>query len=198
MKLTAMMAMTMAAGMTVQAASTKSTRLTVYVRNTANVPTDVTNQAEVVASSMFASVGVKIDWRSGNPSVSEKALAIELVTNTPKTEKPGALAYALPYEGTHIVVFWDRMQFGLAPVGVLAHVMVHEVTHMIEGISRHSESGIMKAHWSDEDNKAMMIRPLRFAAEDVVLIQRSMAARNSSSGIELTANRAPAEAVWDK
>ncbi len=189
MRLTAVMAMAAVMGMTVQAAQTKTNHVTVYVQNTAGVPDEVTKQAEVLASSMFASVGVKIDWRSGHPSASGKALAIELTVNTPRAEKPGAMAYSLPYEGTRIVVFWDRMAFVLAPVAMLAHVMVHEITHILEGISRHSECGIMKAHWTDEDDKAMMIRPLKFAVEDVVLIQRSMAIRNSSSGIEPATSR---------
>ena len=59
------------------------------------------------------------------------------------------LAYALPYEGTHIVILFDRvrkMQPNYVPA-VLAHVLVHEVTHILQGIQRHSESGVMKAHW---------------------------------------------------
>jgi hypothetical protein len=200
MRLTTTLAMTVVAAMTGQAGQTKKIPLTVYVRNSADVPAGVTKQAEALASSMFASIGVKIDWRSGEPdaSSSSQALAIRLARNTPKPEMPGALAYALPYEGTHIVVFWDRMECGLAPGVFLAHVMVHEITHVVEGISRHSETGIMKAHWTDEDNKEMMIRPLSFAAEDVELIHHGLAARNSFIGIEVATSRAPATTVWEK
>jgi hypothetical protein len=176
MRITAMMAMTMAAGMTVQAGQPK-TQITVYLQNSAGVPADVIGHAEVLAASMFSSAGVKIDWNSGRPSASGKALAIELAAHTPRTLMPGALAYAKPYEGVHIVVFWDRMEFGIAPVQLLAHVMVHEITHILEGVSRHSESGIMKAHWSDEDNQVMRVRPLKFAAEDLELIQIGLRAR---------------------
>jgi len=34
---------------------------------------------------------------------------------------------------------------------VLAHVLVHEVTHILQGIPRHSESGVMKAQWDSND-----------------------------------------------
>jgi hypothetical protein len=179
MRLTAMMAMTVAAGMTVQAGTTNKNQVTVYVQNSAGVPFAVGNQAEVLASSMFASIGVKIDWRRGQAPASGRSLAIQLTANTPSSEHPRALAYAEPYEGVHIVVFWDRVEHGIAPPHLLAHVMVHEITHIIEGVCRHSESGIMKARWTDEDNKAMMIRPLTFTEEDVILIQNGLKARAS-------------------
>ncbi len=199
MRLMAMMAMTVAAGLTVQAGQVLNQRLTVYVRNSANVPEDTRDQAENLASSMFASIGVQVDWRCGEPRSSfEQALAIQLATNTPKDEKPGALAYAKPYEGVHIVVFWDRIQFGLAPRGLLAHVMAHEITHILEGASRHSETGIMKAQWTDEDHRAMLIQPLRFAPVDVDLIHQGLAARNVRSGIELTAKRTVVTATLEE
>jgi hypothetical protein len=55
----------------------------------------------------------------------------------------------LPYEGTHIVIFYDRVQAAIAPGRVttlLAHVMAHEVTHMLEGIPRHSAEGVLTVH----------------------------------------------------
>jgi len=200
MRLTAIMAMTVAAAMTVQAGQTKRQPVIVYVQNNANVRPNAKNQAEDLASSMFASIGVKIDWRNGEPdaSSSTQALAIRLARNTPKTGKPGALAYAQRYGGVHIVVFWDRMECELTPIELLAHVMVHEITHILEGVSRHSESGIMKEHWSADDHRMMKTHPLSFAAEDVHLIHRGLAARNSSSGMEMASSRAPATTIWEK
>ena len=49
---------------------------------------------------------------------------IEMAIDTPKECKPGALAFALPYEGVRITVFYDRVQQMTAPVvtpTVLAH-----------------------------------------------------------------------------
>ena len=57
------------------------------------------------------------------------------------------LAYALPFEGTHIVVFYDRVEecvrADLFPT-LLAYVLVHEITHILQEITRHSATGIMK------------------------------------------------------
>jgi hypothetical protein len=180
MKRTAML--TMAVAMTVQVGQARKPNVIVYLQNNANVPQDVTNRAEELASSMFASVDVKIDWRIGEPSASAspEAIAMRLAGNTPKMEMPGALAYAMPREGVHIVVFWDRIEFGLNSPELLAHVMVHEITHILEGVSRHSESGIMRAQWTEVDHKTMKTHPMSFAAEDVDLIHRGLATRSAS------------------
>ena len=52
----------------------------------------------------------------------------------------------------------------------VAHVLVHEITHVIEGVTRHSASGIMKARWDTRDYFDMRRKPLSFAQEDVNLI----------------------------
>jgi hypothetical protein len=48
---------------------------------------------------------------------------------------------------------------------------------VLEGTDRHSQNGIMKAHWDSFDFGKMMARHLEFTAEDVVLIRRGIAAR---------------------
>jgi hypothetical protein len=60
---------------------------------------------------------------------------------------------------------------------VLGHVIAHEVTHILQGVLRHSESGVMKARWSNADYQEMTWKPLRFTDEDVVLIHRGLKAR---------------------
>ena len=71
-----------------------------------------------------------------------------------------------------VIVFIDRMQ-RLQRHGanrVMAHVLVHEITHIIQRIGRHSHTGIMKASWNDQDYFEMASKPLSFGQEDVALI----------------------------
>jgi hypothetical protein len=71
------------------------------------------------------------------------------LNNEPTNLRLGLLAYALPFEGTHIVVFYDREERSeeLAWLRVyVRHVIAHEVTHILQGAIWHSETGIMKAH----------------------------------------------------
>ena len=87
------------------------------------------------------------------------------------------VVYAQSYEAVHIQVFYDRIKYKPAPAELLAHVMVHEITHILQGISRHSDNGIMKANWSGEEFQRMRYKPLSFTEEDVVLTHRGLEAR---------------------
>jgi hypothetical protein len=180
MRLAAVAAIAVAVGTSAQAAQRPDGRVTVYFRDNPSVPDPVSSIARALASDMFAGIGVRIDWLSGQPAASSAtagAIAIELVTETPGPFLPGALAYAKPYEGVHIRVFYDRIKYKPAPAELLAHVMVHEITHVLQGISRHSDSGIMKANWGGDDFQRMRYKPLSFTEEDVVLTHRGLEAR---------------------
>ena len=63
----------------------------------------------------------------------------------------------------------------------LAHVLVHEITHILQASDRHSDSGVMKARWIAQDYEAMARKPLRFTSEDLDLIHRGAAARAPSN-----------------
>ena len=130
-------------------------------------------RAKGLASVMFANIGVQLNWRNGLRECPERGIMISLTGRTPSDLKPGALAYALPYEGTHVQVFVDRIfemfQEATVPT-VLGYVFVHEITHVLQGVARHSESGVMKAHWTGDDCGQMGCRALKFESKDIDLI----------------------------
>jgi hypothetical protein len=152
-------------------------QVTVYFNDNANVPFLVRVQALGVASNIFASIGVTLHWRHVPPHPEPGAVVIEFVTNTPSTFMPGGLGYALPYEGVHIRIFWDRIERECCPRAILAHAIAHEITHILQGVARHSAEGIMKARWTNHEQLAMELTPLRFTPEDVKMIHRGMDAR---------------------
>src|ERR1051325_5459793 len=87
-----------------------------------------------------------------------------------------ALAYAFPYEGTRITILYSRLQWAechdrLFASRLLAHTLVHEITHNLQAIARHSGTGIMKARWTLDDYNEMALRPLRFEPVDLYLIR---------------------------
>jgi hypothetical protein len=145
-------------------------------------PTSEVVQAQAQASQVFAAISVKLDWRCSKSSP-QGTIVISLATRTPENRKPDELAYALPYEGTHIVIFYECVRTIMpnqVPI-LLAHVLVHEVTHILQGIPRHSESGVMKAQWDSSDFSQMTWKPLPFTNEDIDLIQRGLDAREARS-----------------
>jgi hypothetical protein len=60
---------------------------------------------------------------------------------------------------------------------LLAHVLSHEITHLLEDVNRHSSTGLMKAHWDGNDLMEMSAKPLSFGPEDVDLIHRALVQR---------------------
>jgi|ERR1035438_60395 hypothetical protein len=146
----------------------------------ATLPTEVLEVSQAKAAGMFAAIGVKLDWRCPK-SGPQGTIVISLVRGDPTSRNPHELAHALPYEGAHILIFYDsvrRIMPNKVPA-LLAHVMVHEVTHILQGISRHSDSGIMKAQWDENDFLQMTWKPLRFTDDDVDMIQRGLDAREA-------------------
>jgi hypothetical protein len=134
---------------------------------------------EQEVAAIFAQIGIRIDWLPSRKDTlhTPGAIIIDLTGDTPATQLPGAMAYAEPYEGGHIKVFYDRMQTMPDRSTHLAHVMAHEITHILEGINRHSATGLMKAHWNQADRDAMHYRPLPFDPADVDLIDKGLALR---------------------
>ena len=135
--------------------------------------------ATSIASHIFAEAGVHVKWQLGEPRRGERdnAIIVDLTSDTPDTLDPGALAYAQVFEGVHIRIFWDRVEKAVMGADrlrtfLLAHVMAHEIAHIIEGVDRHSETGLMKASWTKKEIEEMSVRSLSLAPEDVRLIQQ--------------------------
>jgi len=138
--------------------------------------------AQGLASTLFRRIGIRLEWHERRfcPAAAS-ALHITLSDRTPDTQHPGALAYSLPYEGSQIVIFYDRIRNGdpRRLTYLTAYVLAHEITHILEGADRHSERGIMKAHWDRVDYFEMEAGQLNFSPEDVGLISQGLDARES-------------------
>jgi hypothetical protein len=106
---------------------------------------------------------------------------IQIVSQRPTEQDAAALAFALPYEGVHVTVFYPRIVETMPerPEVLLAYVMVHEITHLLEGCNHHSKTGIMKARWDGVDNDKMQRNRFVLSAEDVRLIEDGLARRGS-------------------
>src|SRR5262245_37716611 len=163
MKITATTTMMLLAGVVAQGADQRAERrVTVCIEGS---PATVSTQgpARSLASKIFADIGMQFDWRPGLDGCPSDGIRISLADNTPASLLPGKLAYALPYEGVHIRLFYDRIaqyRDRFVIVYVLAHVLVHEITHILQGVSRHSHQGIMKARYENEDFDRMLSKPL--------------------------------------
>jgi hypothetical protein len=141
--------------------------------------------AKAQATKMFGNIGVRIQWHDvGRTPLPGNAIVVDIVEQAPLNECGGALACAKPYEGTHIRVFYDRLQTTVGEKmipALLGHVMVHEITHMLQGTNHHTDRGVMKARWDANDFGQMRSHTLPFTDSDVTLINIGLAVREAAS-----------------
>jgi hypothetical protein len=128
--------------------------------------------------------GVRIHWKLGEPKGAEsnQPILIEILSDVPERFHADALAYAQSFGGVHIQVFYERLESRSSAREtsiLLAHVLVHEITHLLEGTNHHSKQGVMKARWTLDDLARMSWEPLPFDPEDIRLIHRGLAIRGT-------------------
>ena len=183
----------MAAGLRAQS---QDCSVNVYVTTGLVMPSGMLLDARLRAAAMFREIGVNVHMRTGRPARDPShacgtPIMVEFKNAVGYRGNPNALAYATPYKesGTCIQVFIDRVLLHLKNEpslvnALLAHVMVHEITHVLEQIDRHSAEGVMKAVWSEHDYESMKRHPLPFAREDVDLIHKGLSGRISHATAE--------------
>jgi hypothetical protein len=135
--------------------------------------TEVEQRGRALTVRIFADIGIGIEWSCSGGS--RDTIAIGISTRTPERDFPGALAYAQPF-ASRILEFCDRVHKSVPSMQsrLLAYVLAHEIAHVLQGTARHSDSGIMKAHWDDHDFREMVSMNLKFTTYDVLLIHRGM------------------------
>lgn len=142
-------------------------------------------QGEAAATQVLKQAGIRLEWRSAERDCTGgNGLVVTVSHATPTDLHPGALAYALPFEGTHIVVFYDRVLDSVCPnslQALLGHVLAHEIVHMLQGTSVHSAIGIMKEHWNSQDFADMRRGSLKFTQDDLDLIDEGFAWRSTQT-----------------
>ena len=139
-------------------------------------------RAEATAAQILRQADIRLQWRYDRRCTeTPNAIVIGLSHNTPESQLPGALAYAREFEGTHIVLFYDRVIKTVIPPTVpflLGHVLAHEIVHVLQRVDHHSSEGVMKAHWGAKDYAGMQLG-LKLAQEDLDLIEDGLRYRTA-------------------
>jgi hypothetical protein len=159
-------------------------RVVVYVKQD-NYPVDALGRAEDTARRILADADVTLVFRSGSAAKAkptETAIELQMEGRVADNFHPGAFAIAAPYSdsGTRIRVFCDRVIRYTPDAGtgiILGYVLAHEIGHVLEGVVRHSEGGVMKAHWENADYRRMKSSGLGWDTIDTELIGRASESR---------------------
>lgn len=170
-------------------------QVTVYLVGGGVAPLPLLAQGKQTASKILTQAGVRLRWVSGTPLLapdaasarreagrSARTIILTLAEKAPQDLPPEAFARALPYGGDpgSATVFYDRIAPVLGAVqfwagAVFGHVLAHEITHVLQMMVRHSETGVMRSHWVTKDYSAMIAGRLRLTALDVNLIHAGLA-----------------------
>jgi hypothetical protein len=182
----------------------------VYVEGSELVALPALLGAEATATRMFARIGVQVQWSDRRPGRGAEPASTGCALKRPEeivvrmaSERAGsslreALAVARPFArtGVRVTVFYGelrevgRVQPRLEPV-LLAHVLVHEITHVLQGVAQHSSTGVMRAHWTPRDYANMEERPLEFAGADADLIRLGLRRTQSPACVESPSGSPP-------
>ncbi|HTX36431.1 MAG TPA: hypothetical protein VME43_15485 [Bryobacteraceae bacterium] len=155
--------------------------------------------AKAVVSGIYARIGIDLVWHSGLPRTTQAGLPSDVRPafgigwdEAPESMAASALAAAHPYgsTGVAITLYEDRLCEYLREHKdmeeiVLGYVLAHELAHVMQGIDRHSASGILKARWTSEDCDLMRAGKLTFTPEDVELIREGLKWRPASKAATL-------------
>src|SRR5262249_992798 len=133
---------------------------------------------QATATQILKKAGVRLEWHGDEGTCAQgRGIVVTVSLETPPDQHPGALAYALPFERTHVVMFYDRILSAGGPAAapsLLVHELAHEIVHMLQGTDVHSASGMMKPRWVKQDFDAMRRAPLPFTLGDLALVDRGL------------------------
>jgi hypothetical protein len=142
------------------------------------------HRAWPVVTAAYSEVGLDVEWRLSKPQIAgcskkplHRTIVVALNWNTPADFHSGALAFSNPHavEGACVTLFMDRLKRLVAGQPfttsfLLGNVLAHEIGHVLQGIARHSETGVLKPRWSVTEIEEMPFRRLHFTPYDANLI----------------------------
>ena len=196
--------------MTIQAASSEQLRITVY--DGAPLPREISAQAFTDVGCILRGAGIDVELIRADFTVPEASLlqlptpprkgseramacrarrdiALEILKAAPPGHKKSILGYAQPLAsaGLNVRVFDDRIRWVAAEwnrphATVLAHVIAHEIGHVLLRNGEHSLVGLMSEAWRDADFR-WMSRSLMFFSR-----QQATAMRSELSGAKCPAH----------
>lgn len=188
------------------------TVLTVRVYDYTGLSDNTILKAEALARQIFHKTGVETDWvhcptergqEDRFPGCrkprSESDIILHVIPQSMENRRfsRDAFGFSLPAAvgrpAQHAYVFFHRVEqaarrsqgatHSVCPAVLLAHVVAHEIGHLLLGPDKHSDRGIMKPRWKPEDLREMEAGRLVFMAGQAKSIRSQMDARGIGGGM---------------
>jgi hypothetical protein len=161
--------------------------IAVEVRDEANIPVDVLVNAKAELLRIYALANVRLHFTEAGPMPANTRTTVHLtiVASVPAgfVENAAGVAHRNPRR-SEAEIFERRVEeiskaWGLKSAIVLACVMAHEIGHLLLPVG-HSVSGIMRAHWGEDDSRQIGRGILRFNTDEVTLMHARLTTRASA------------------
>lgn len=175
--------------------------LKIYVYDQACVPQKVLLAAEKRTKRILILAGIETRWLdciSGAPAqvcaglLPPDTLVVRIVhdSRTLSGDVFGAAFVAADGSGTYANIFYDRLRaferdWKISTVILLSNVMAHEIGHLLLGLNAHSNWGIMKGAWDEDQLRLAERGQLLFSAEQSSTIHKKLATMNPVSHAEI-------------
>jgi hypothetical protein len=158
--------------------------------------------AHATVQVLLKSAGIDVGWRecqarersrSADASCDQAIDTTEIlvrIASGAAWSNEGALGYsaidAVHQSGSLVTIFADRIEVMAARARVdagtlLGRVMAHEIGHILLGTTRHSPTGLMRAHWRDDELQRNLASDWTFTAEDALRLRRGLLVRSKTS-----------------
>jgi hypothetical protein len=120
------------------------------MQDNAGVPADILKASQDEVARIFADAGLRVEWTETGPRFTVHIVPIALGYRTPSSpvmgmalrNRRGATARIFFNEVKELARSWDVNVSTL-----LAHVVAHEIGHLLLPYVPHSSTGLMKAEW---------------------------------------------------
>jgi hypothetical protein len=164
------------------AADSEAPGLTIQLQllNDANVPADILESARQQVSAIYARAGIEL-IRHDTPAAAPSALrfAAKIVPHSLGygQDKPHVMGAALgETRGTLVYVFFGRVENFARSQRVLsstmlAHVIAHEIGHLLLPKGWHSDRGLMRGKWDRAQVDNAMRGTLTFTPDEIRTIR---------------------------
>lgn len=176
-------------------------QITVVVNDGGGTSGAVLNQAETVASRIFADAGIEVAWVNCSGRFVDEACRVTdgsrqfvlhiVPTGRTSTDSVFGMAFlGQDGSGKYCDVFFDRIaeahrSFGTDTSELLGTVVAHEIGHLLLGSHAHSQVGIMAPVWAEENLRNIGMGHLLFTPQQSSL----MKARTGRQGLRLAGLR---------
>jgi len=169
----------------VVAAGAAEIEVRVRLQDYANVPAVSLTNAEAVATEILESAGVRVLWSDCSPNserrdalcsiptgpidLQVRILSKEMAKRTHRSRH--CIGYAMvsgrfPYIASVFYHRAEELESGtVAGAEILGGILAHEIGHLLLAENSHSETGVLRAQWGDQDLRMIACGRLWFTPE---------------------------------